>query len=387
MSTMNLNYSTPVHLNNFKSVENLLMNLTNIYKPSSECQESSEGYSSSNILDLSPIAPVTDSIGLRHERISGELQPVTRYETAFGPDNRTVTRVFYADGIATDFNHCEGTQEEHTPIETHFAGSPPEEEAKQFSRRSSIRHSVHSLFRGHLSKDKKLRREKTISHRRSTGYNINDEKSYGCTVGVYKRTLSDTPVSRLSSLENSNSSRRNSSVSDKIISNNSESKPIPSPPSYDTLFPEYQENRENLPVLDGAKKMDCKGAKKLKRKKSMSSASLHRHTQNNVLDSFDSARDDSRTSKDRSCDKKDIVSGRSLSMSDLGSTPPVENELQKQCLGKLTESEDSKYLAELHIFIRDQHILIKNKILNLRFIFNPIALRTAKTHSIEFWLF
>ena len=334
MSTANLNYSTPVHLNNFKSVENLLLNLTNVYKLSSECQESSEGYSSSNILDLSPIQPVNDSVELRRERISGELQPVTRYETAFGPDNRTVTRVFYADGIATDFNHSEGEKEEQTPFETHFAGSPPEEDAKQFTRRSSIRHSMHNLFRGNLSKDKKLRREKTISTRRSTGYDLNDEKSYGCTVGVYTRTLSDTPV--LSSLENSNLSRRTSSVSDRILSNNSLSKPYPKPPSYDTLFPESQFPKENYPVLDGAKR--------LKRKKSISSASLHRRHTCTDFENSDSGKDDSRTSKDTSCDsKKETVSGRSLSLSDLAAAPPIENELQKQCHRKLTESEDSEY--------------------------------------------
>ena len=331
MSMANLNYSTPVHLNNFKSVENLLMNLTNVYKLSSECQDSSEGYSSSNILDLSPIQPVNDSIGLRREQASGELQPVTRYETAFGPDNRTVTRVFYADGIATDFNHSESEKEVHTPIETHFEDSPPDEGRKHFSRRSSIRHSMQNLFRGH--KDKKLRREKTISTRRSTGYNLNDDKSYGCTVGVYSRAQPDTPV--LSSLENSNSSRRASSVSD----NNSLSKSHPKPPSYDTLFPETQYPRDNYPVLDGAKR--------LKRKKSMSSASLHRRHTCNDLESSDSGKDDSRISKD-SCVKKDVVSGRSLSLSDLAAAPPIENELQKQCQTKLTESDDSKYCLLIH---------------------------------------
>lgn len=345
MSTMNLNYSTPVHLNNFRSVENLLMNLTNVYKLSSECQESSEGYSSSNILDLSPIQPVNDSIGLRREAGSGELQPVTRYETAFGPDNRTVTRVFYADGIATDFNHCEnkdGNSEEHTPIETHFDGSPPEVDSKPFTRRSSFRHSMHSLFRGHSSKEKKLRRGKTMSTRRSTGNNLDDDRSYGCAVGVYTRTLSDTPVSRTSSFENSNSSRRNSSVSDRILSNGSLNRPQAKPPSYDTLFPQSQDAKENIPILDGAKR--------LKRKKSMSSASLNRrHTCTDTFESSDTSRDESRTSKNISCDKKD-KSGRSLSMSDLGAAPPIENELQKQCQGKLTESEDSKYAFSSHLY-------------------------------------
>ena len=346
MSTANLNYSTPVHLNNFKSVENLLLNLTNVYNPTSECQESSEGYSSSDILDLSPIHPVNDSIGLQRERVSGELQPVTRYETAFGPDNRTVTRVFYADGIATDFNHCEnveGNNEEHTPIETHFDNSPPDSKSKPFTRQSSIRHSMHSLIQRHLSKDKKLRREKTMSTRRSTGYNLNDDRTYGCSVGVYTRTFSDTPPSRLSSFETSNSSRRYSSVSDKIISRSSHSlsKPQTEPPSYDTLFPESRESKENFPpVLDGAKK--------LKRKKSMSSASLHRrHICADTFDSSDSGREDSRTGKTSNCDKKEGVSGRSLSMSDLGAAPPIENELQKQCQEKLTNSEDSKWTHSL----------------------------------------
>lgn len=48
--------------------------------------------------------------------------PVTRYETSFGPENKTVTRVYYRNGVATDFHHSSARAEEGdiSHVETHF---------------------------------------------------------------------------------------------------------------------------------------------------------------------------------------------------------------------------------------------------------------------------
>ncbi|KAH9523688.1 hypothetical protein Btru_040659 [Bulinus truncatus] len=41
---------------------------------------------------------------------------VSRYETAFGPDNRTVTRIFYQNGMTTDYGHDEDEDLYHLPL-------------------------------------------------------------------------------------------------------------------------------------------------------------------------------------------------------------------------------------------------------------------------------
>ena len=53
-------------------------------------------------------------------RSNPDLQ-VTRYETAFGPENQTVTRVYFHNGMATDFHHNSAQEQEGLfPMETHF---------------------------------------------------------------------------------------------------------------------------------------------------------------------------------------------------------------------------------------------------------------------------
>lgn len=327
--------STPKNANVYKSVENLLMKLTRNSKPSAECQDASEGYASANILDLSPIQPINNS--------SRNGDPVTRYETAFGPDNKTITRVFYADGVATDFNHVDSeATTEHTPIETHFEDSPPGTgNGSTFSRKNGLRHSMHNLFnRGTSGKERKSKGTKT-SRRRSAGFN--EEENYGCTVGVYSRTTldsssNDTPVSRLASVTRSESCA--ASKADRVNRRYCSGKPpvYAMPPSYDALYPESLYPKSTYPVMDASKKF-------IKRKKSISSGSLHQRR--SFIDNRECRKGNTSSVSDkgqgsRNCDK-DILVGRSLSMSDLAeASPPVENELQKQCKGKINDSEDSK---------------------------------------------
>lgn len=337
--------STPKSINIFRSTENLLLSLSKVSKHFAECQDASEGYSSGNILDLSPIQPVNSS-----SNHGDDQNPVTRYETAFGPDNKTVTRVFYADGIATDFNHVQsGVDVARTPVETHFDDSPPEG-SKPFSRKNSLRHSMHNLFnRGSSNKEKKMKSEKNSARRKSTGVNLNEDSNYGCTVGVYSRKSPNsstsssssytTPVSRAMPVTRSESVAAHGSHGDKVRRRSYNGKPPPysMTPSNDALYPESMYPRPPQPVIDASKKS-------VKRKKSMSSTSLN---QRSFLDSRDSGMKNSSLISNKSqnskvCDKEVIV-GRSLSMSDLAAAPPpVENELQKQCMGKIQESGSSK---------------------------------------------
>ncbi|XP_053393922.1 DEP domain-containing protein 1B-like isoform X2 [Mercenaria mercenaria] len=337
--------STPKYINAYKSVENLLMKLTRNSKTSAECQDASEGYSSGNILDLSPIQPVHNS-----SHNNKQSDPVTRYETAFGPDNKTVTRVFYADGVATDFNHIDGeTDIEATPIETHFEDSPPGgDSGGSFSRKNGLRHSMHNLFnRGTSNRGKKVKGEKSVSRRRSAGFNLNEEENYGCTVGVYSRTTSDsgshcTPVSRQVPVTRSESCA--AGLGDKVNRRYANGKPpaYAMPPSYDALYPESLYPKTNHPVTDTSRKF-------LKRKKSISSASLNQGK--SFIENSDSGKGNTSSLSDkahgsRNCDT-DVLVGRSLSMSDLAAAaPPVENELQKQCMGRIQESEDSVFMDD-----------------------------------------
>ncbi|XP_052775125.1 DEP domain-containing protein 1B-like isoform X2 [Mya arenaria] len=346
--------STPKTMISFKSVENLIMTLTRRSKPSTECQDASEGYGSAgNILDLSPIRPVPETSSSRSSR-NGIDQPVTRFETAFGPDNETVTRVFYADGVATDFNHKEnGSDVERTPIETHFeAQESPPSSGSSFSRKTSLRHSMHNLFNRGPSIREKKHKEKGSSRRRSTGYGLNDDSAYGCTVGVYSRTSPDsssssydTPVSRSSQVNRTESCA--AGYLDKIQKYRGRPPVYGKLPSYDTLYPESMYPNSNSskktshPVLDASKKF-------LKRKKSLSTASLQH--QRSFINSSASSKKNKSTMSDNSarnrCGDKDTVNARSLSLSDLAGAAPVENELQKQCQGRIRESNDSETMDD-----------------------------------------
>ena len=338
ISSLNLSdrpNSTPKTLNTFKSVENLLMTLSKGSKHSSECQDASEGYSSSNILDLSPIPHVPEPSGFRREKRSGDLHSVTRYETAFGPDNNTVTRVFYADGIATDFNHENGeVNNAHTPIETHFESSS-EENTSSFSRKNGLRNSVNNLFHRAASvRQKKSKKDKVPTKRRSVGDSLNDDRSYGCSVGVYSRTMSDTSCEDF--YPRSNIPYRSASVKGVNHCNGK-------PPKYGgqsttkSMTVERSHSKTHEPVMNGAKS--------LRRKKSLSSASLHHRK--SFCDSSELGKEEVNPAvkNSRSTDRTDSdpISGRSLSLSDLAIAPPIENDLQKQCIKKVTDSEDSEY--------------------------------------------
>ncbi|XP_052243752.1 DEP domain-containing protein 1B-like isoform X3 [Dreissena polymorpha] len=337
--------STPKTLISFKSVENLLMTLTRRYKPLTECQDASEGYSSAtNILDLSPIHPVHEN---SRTSPNGDGLPLTRFETAFGPDNQTVTRVFYGDGIATDYNHEDSrNQSHHTPVETHFESDiSPSSTGSSFFRKTSLRHSMHNLFnRGPSIRDRKSKKDKNSARRCSTGYGLNDDSSYGCTVGVYSRSSSDsssydTPVSRLPAVN------RTESCTAGYVDRSEKYRSKPPihnrPPSFDALYPESKYPKTHEPVIDASKRPSF-----FKRKKSLSTASLHAPHRKSVVERPDPGIKNLSSVSDGSSKGgpggKEVGNGRSLSLSDLvGAAPPIENELQKQCQGRIRESDDS----------------------------------------------
>ncbi|XP_052243753.1 DEP domain-containing protein 1B-like isoform X4 [Dreissena polymorpha] len=315
--------------------------ITNVF----ECQDASEGYSSAtNILDLSPIHPVHEN---SRTSPNGDGLPLTRFETAFGPDNQTVTRVFYGDGIATDYNHEDSrNQSHHTPVETHFESDiSPSSTGSSFFRKTSLRHSMHNLFnRGPSIRDRKSKKDKNSARRCSTGYGLNDDSSYGCTVGVYSRSSSDsssydTPVSRLPAVN------RTESCTAGYVDRSEKYRSKPPihnrPPSFDALYPESKYPKTHEPVIDASKRPSF-----FKRKKSLSTASLHAPHRKSVVERPDPGIKNLSSVSDGSSKGgpggKEVGNGRSLSLSDLvGAAPPIENELQKQCQGRIRESDDS----------------------------------------------
>ncbi|XP_041357384.1 DEP domain-containing protein 1B-like isoform X2 [Gigantopelta aegis] len=111
------------------SLENLLMEIVrnNGTERSTSRQYSSHLSGCSGSFNLShfyPVAESTASEGWRRSNSMADLA-VTRYETAFGPENRIITRVFYSNGVSTDYGHCSfGVDEEFMPLETHFDLTP-----------------------------------------------------------------------------------------------------------------------------------------------------------------------------------------------------------------------------------------------------------------------
>lgn len=121
--------------NSFESVENLLLNLTSVCNTSDvgatpEVRSTPEvgipRVCSSSALELSPIYPVEDGLKRKRQKsVSSSSLPVAaKYETAFGPENKTVTKVYYRGGVQTEYGFTNGPEElSQTPIETHFKTS------------------------------------------------------------------------------------------------------------------------------------------------------------------------------------------------------------------------------------------------------------------------
>ncbi|XP_071118209.1 DEP domain-containing protein 1B-like [Haliotis cracherodii] len=122
------NRSTPKSATwSYASLENLLIDIVRSTGIDTSPHQHRLGLHSSSTLNLSTFNPAAESTNIHIEKKYGsspELK-VTRYETAFGPENKTVTRVFYTNGVATDYGHCGyGLEESCMPLETHFDMEP-----------------------------------------------------------------------------------------------------------------------------------------------------------------------------------------------------------------------------------------------------------------------
>ncbi|KAK3579133.1 hypothetical protein CHS0354_022153 [Potamilus streckersoni] len=267
--------------------------------------------------------PVPDiTFGLPSHSSRSSLQPVTRYETAFGPDNRTVTRVYYGDGISTDFRHS--TEENgllHTPLETHFEISQSEKDI--FSKKNMLINCKYSpnFQRTHSTREKKYK--KCVQSRRMSAGSFIDKQIYGCTIGLYAR--GNSMVRTLGSQQSLNPMICNNIASSCPLGN------IPTP-TYDSLFPDALYPTEHQPVLVGSQK--------LRRQKSVSSASLHKLKAENSTSYLGNVNiDDKGVSPD---DSKEDIPGRSLSLSDLvAASSPVENGLREHSKKYPYDSQDS----------------------------------------------
>lgn len=312
------NNTNPECLTSFESVENLMLDLTNVGEPG-KCYNRStpEAHAhmsrmiSRSTLDLSPIQPVLDNVQtgrLRRCESSANI-PVAKYETAFGPENRTITRVYYKDGVSTDFGYSNGPDDlSRTPLETHF------EISDSFSNLLPMTEKCQSSYNVNFAhvKSTRSRRKSCCELISRSRDNTNDRrKSLSCSVG--------SPESDTSGRFQSISS---GSISANELSNDCDryepkvrkgNVPTRSPPHYSTLFPNGHQ-----PVLDGATKL----LRKCHRSKS--NISLHRIKSSPSMNS--SCADPDHLQSDASypehshpqpAQSKESLVGRSLSMSDL----------------------------------------------------------------------
>ncbi|XP_064605126.1 DEP domain-containing protein 1B-like isoform X2 [Liolophura sinensis] len=111
---------TPSSISSFTSVENLMLNLTmNLAGPcyrrsaapkgitrSASVQDYQSGSPSLSLRQMEPVAESSNIYGTKRygSMTSLPIQPVTKFETAFGPDNRTVTRVFYSSNSSNSLD-------------------------------------------------------------------------------------------------------------------------------------------------------------------------------------------------------------------------------------------------------------------------------------------
>lgn len=116
---------TPSSISSFTSVENLMVNLTmNLAGPcyrrsaapggmsrSASVQDYQSGSPSLSLRQIEPVAESSNIYGTKRygSMTSLPIQPVTKFETAFGPDNRTVTRVFYSSNSSNSLDYGSST--------------------------------------------------------------------------------------------------------------------------------------------------------------------------------------------------------------------------------------------------------------------------------------
>lgn len=327
----------PDCLTSFESVENLMLDLTNVgmsggsrsySKSTPESHRNLSRPISRSTIDLSPIRPIQDSFQ------SGQLKrwestanfPIAKYETAFGPENRTITRVYYRDGISTDYGYSNGPEDlSKTPLETHF------EMSDSYSNLLPLTDMCQSS--SYSVNYAKVR--STRNRRKSAGEMISRrEESRRRSNSCSTRSPASDDSARCHSLSSGNiSTHELNTHCDRYEPRVRRSHvPTRSPPHYSTLFPKGRQ-----PVLDGASKLlrKCHRSKSnasLHRIKSLTSVncsgydSEHLSSEATYPEQFHPSRAQSRES----------LAGRSLSLSDL-----MHAEMDKKQQLRKTRSRNS----------------------------------------------
>ncbi|KAK6179734.1 hypothetical protein SNE40_012028 [Patella caerulea] len=172
----------------YPSIENLLLDMTRSGSFGKSYSSVPFHLTSASTLNLSRIEPAADSVASDSARVlSSNSLPVTHYETAFGPDNRTVTRVYFSQGVSTDYGHHQSSDEEELgmPLETHFDVST------DFRRRHSDSGNYQVNFTRVKSLDGIDRAKRRYSRK-----NVSSSKNGRCSIHLSKSLHnSDTPVS------------------------------------------------------------------------------------------------------------------------------------------------------------------------------------------------
>ncbi|KAL5015876.1 hypothetical protein ScPMuIL_005465 [Solemya velum] len=229
----------------FKSVENLLLDLTsenllsNFSIPTKDCL--TRNHLSVSTMNLSPIQPNDADTNLhRSQSLShGLLDIQTRYETAFGPENQTVTRIYYVDGSSADleFNNC------RMLVENPYTSSP-----KPMDLIENTNH-CQSTYGVNFARVRSIRNNRSTSDSQCTSNIV--KPTYGCAIAVVRPRYNSSNVceeetnsyhsANTSLLSDKSTYRTPPSRTDQCISLCSSSVIDPPkykyPPSYDAVFP------------------------------------------------------------------------------------------------------------------------------------------------------
>ncbi|XP_071120742.1 DEP domain-containing protein 1A-like isoform X2 [Mytilus edulis] len=247
-------------ISSFESVENLLMDLTSVGStPDVKSGNGLPRVSSTSVLELSPIYPDHVFEQKRRKSTSSLTTPVAaKYETAFGPENRTVTRVYLnKGGVQTEYGYTNGPEElSKTPIETHFKSA---QEVPPYVSNSEHCYDSYDINFAHVRSMRKKKSEPCKNaidkYRRQSSSENNpphcNNKPESIKSNQYTKNKHYLPARRSYS-DSSSQSEINRPAPEYV-----------SPPAYHSLFPDGYK-----PVIDG------RASRKLLNR-SISSQALH----------------------------------------------------------------------------------------------------------------
>lgn len=318
----------------FNSVENLLLNLTsdnllsNYSIPDKHCPLRNQ--MSASTMNLSPIQPYDSSTNLHrsHSLSHGLLDIQTRYETAFGPENQTVTRIYYIDGSSADLAN-NGLEHDRMYFDNPSTSSP---------KPDLIENTDHcqSTYGVNYARVRSIRKNSSSSESQCT-HTIR-KPTYGCAIALVRpgnkccdssnACHEDTSLyhsANTSLLSNRSTYRTPPSRTDQCISRNSSPVVEPPiymyPPSYDTIFPSRGRRRHRS--LSGPSVPKCPNSE--------SSEAVNLHCSSS-----------SRTLPQRSVnEKQDAVHYRSMSTSDLTHDTAFTSNLAPKVTNCSTKSKEN----------------------------------------------